>query len=34
MGLFRVQVSLPDPPGSLGAVASAIGPAGGDILAA
>jgi hypothetical protein len=31
MALFRVQVSLPDRPGSLGAVASAIGFAGGDI---
>ena len=31
MGLFRVQVSLPDRPGSLGALASAIGFAGGDI---
>ncbi|MEI9907092.1 MAG: ACT domain-containing protein [Actinomycetota bacterium] len=31
MALFRLQVSLPDRPGSLGAVASAIGFAGGDI---
>ncbi len=31
MGLYRVQLSLPDRPGSLGAVASAIGFAGGDI---
>ena len=31
MALYRVQVSLPDRPGSLGAVASAIGFAGGDI---
>jgi len=31
MALFRVQVSLPDRPGSLGALASAIGFAGGDI---
>ena len=31
MALFRVQVSIPDRPGSLGALASAIGFAGGDI---
>jgi hypothetical protein len=31
MALFRLQLSLPDRPGSLGAVASAIGFAGGDI---
>ena len=31
MALYRVQVALPDRPGSLGAVASAIGFAGGDI---
>ena len=31
MALFRIQVSLPDRPGSLGALASAIGFAGGDI---
>lgn len=31
MGLFKIQISLPDRPGSLGAVASAIGFAGGDI---
>ena len=31
MALFRLQVTLPDRPGSLGAVASAIGFAGGDI---
>ena len=31
MGLYRLQVALPDRPGSLGAVASAIGFAGGDI---
>ena len=31
MAIFRVQSSLPDRPGSLGAVASAIGFAGGDI---
>ncbi|HEX7405832.1 MAG TPA: ACT domain-containing protein [Candidatus Nanopelagicaceae bacterium] len=31
MGLFRLHLSLPDRPGSLGAVASAIGFAGGDI---
>ncbi len=31
MALFRIQVALPDRPGSLGAVASAIGFAGGDI---
>ena len=29
--VFRFQVALPDRPGSLGAVASAIGFAGGDI---
>lgn len=31
MALFRLQVALPDRPGSLGALASAIGFAGGDI---
>ena len=31
MAIFRLHVSLPDRPGSLGAVASAIGFAGGDI---
>ena len=31
MAVFRFQVALPDRPGSLGAVASAIGFAGGDI---
>ncbi|MCX6428963.1 MAG: hypothetical protein NT152_05215 [Actinobacteria bacterium] len=31
MALFRLHVSLPDRPGSLGAVASAIGFIGGDI---
>lgn len=31
MAIFRLNVSLPDRPGSLGAVASAIGFAGGDI---
>jgi hypothetical protein len=31
MALFRLQISLPDRPGSLGALASAIGFAGGDI---
>jgi len=31
MALFRLHISLPDRPGSLGAVASAIGFAGGDI---
>jgi hypothetical protein len=31
MALYRVLLSLPDRPGSLGAVASAIGFAGGDI---
>ncbi len=31
MAQFRLQVVLPDSPGSLGAVASAIGFAGGDI---
>jgi hypothetical protein len=31
MAQFRLQVVLPDTPGSLGAVASAIGFAGGDI---
>ena len=33
MALFKLQISLPDRPGSLGAVASAIGFAGGDIRA-
>jgi ACT domain-containing protein len=31
VALFRLQITLPDRPGSLGAVASAIGFAGGDI---
>ena len=31
MALFRLHVTLPDRPGSLGALASAIGFAGGDI---
>jgi len=31
MALYKVQIALPDRPGSLGAVASAIGFAGGDI---
>ena len=31
MALFRLHITLPDRPGSLGAVASAIGFAGGDI---
>ena len=31
MALFKLEVSLPDRPGSLGAMASAIGFAGGDI---
>ncbi|CAB4366937.1 unannotated protein [freshwater metagenome] len=31
MALFRLQVSLPDRPGSLGMLASAIGSAGADI---
>ena len=31
MGIFKLQIALPDRPGSLGAVASAIGFAGGDI---
>ena len=31
MGLFRIRLALPDRPGSLGAVTSAIGFAGGDI---
>jgi ACT domain-containing protein len=31
MAIFRLQISLPDRPGSLGAVASAIGFAGADI---
>ncbi len=33
MSLFNIKISLPDRPGSLGAVASAIGFAGGDIRA-
>jgi len=33
MALFRLQLSLPDRPGSLGLLASAIGAAGGDIRA-
>ena len=31
MALFKLNVSLPDRPGSLGLLASAIGAAGGDI---
>ena len=31
MALFRLQIALPDRPGSLGTIASAIGAAGGDI---
>ena len=31
MALFRLKISLPDQPGSLGAIASAIGAAGCDI---
>jgi ACT domain-containing protein len=31
MALFRLKVALPDRPGSLGTIASAIGAAGGDI---
>lgn len=31
MALFRLHISLPDRPGSLGTIASAIGAAGGDI---
>jgi hypothetical protein len=31
MAQFKLEISLPDRPGSLGAVASAIGFAGGDI---
>lgn len=31
MALFRLKISLPDLPGSLGAIASAIGAAGCDI---
>jgi hypothetical protein len=31
MALFKLQVSLPDSPGSLGMLASAIGSAGADI---
>ena len=31
MALFRLQISLPDRPGALGLLASAIGAAGGDI---
>ena len=31
MALFKLRLALPDRPGSLGAVASAIGFAGGDI---
>ena len=33
MALFRLQLSLPDRPGSLGLLASALGAAGGDIRA-
>ena len=33
MALFRLNVALPDRPGSLGLLASAIGAAGGDIRA-
>jgi len=31
MALFRLHIALPDRPGSLGTIASAIGAAGGDI---
>ncbi len=31
MALFRLLITLPDRPGSLGTIASAIGAAGGDI---
>ncbi len=31
MAFFRLKVALPDRPGSLGTIASAIGAAGGDI---
>jgi len=31
VGLFRIRLALPDRPGALGAVTSAIGFAGGDI---
>ena len=31
MALYRLKVALPDRPGSLGTIASAIGAAGGDI---
>jgi ACT domain-containing protein len=31
MAIFQMQISLPDRPGSLGAIASAIGSAGADI---
>lgn len=31
MALFQLKISLPDRPGSLGAIASAIGAAGADI---
>jgi hypothetical protein len=31
MALFQLKISLPDRPGSLGTIASAIGAAGGDI---
>ena len=31
MALFKLSISLPDKPGSLGLLASAIGAAGGDI---
>ena len=31
MALFQMQISLPDRPGSLGTIASAIGAAGADI---
>ena len=33
MAIFQLQITLPDRPGSLGAVASVIGFAGGDIRA-
>ena len=33
MALFRLNVAIPDRPGSLGLLASAIGAAGGDIRA-
>ena len=33
MALFKLEISLPDRPGALGLLASAIGAAGGDIRA-